>query len=114
MKTIYEASKAANEAPPESMFSCLMRVMQRGDIGLKAIACCADAIAADARFNIRMAEVEKKSATHERLMDIIEEYERLATECQRNVADFEAQGGVDMLRQSLRVFAKGLEASLEG
>ena len=88
--------------------------MQWGDIGLGTIACCADAIAADARFNIRMVEVKNKSAPDERLLDLIEDYERLSAECQRNVAGFEMRGDVDLLQRSVRDLTKGLATSFDG
>jgi hypothetical protein len=88
--------------------------MQRRDVGLAAIACCADLVAADARFNLRILQVEKESASEERFFQLIEDYDRVSIECVHAVDVFDANGDTNALAQSLTELARELEAFIAG
>ena len=111
MKAIVETSGAPTEAQTPDIRRCLLQVMQRPDVRLETVACCADVVAADARFNLRVATVEKQGAPVERLVDLVDAYDRLIDACLRGVATFDADGDAVALEHSLRALAKSLDAA---
>ena len=100
MSICREAEKEMNTENAEIM-SCLISLMQMQGVGLKTVAVCADAIAADARFNLWVGLVAKESATSDRMVNLIESYDLATQECLNCVAAFNALGDVDALERSL-------------
>ena len=64
----------------ENIGSCLVALIQERNISLKTIAVCADVVAADARFNLWVGTVAKEQVSVERMMDLVEFYERRRSE----------------------------------
>ena len=98
----------------ENIGSSLIRLIQDQSIDLKTIAACADAVAADARFNLWAGTVTKQQATVERMMELIEFYDRVTYECLSKVAAFDvAVDDAGTLEHNLLEIARQLEKKTE-
>ena len=92
--------------------TCLIALMQQRNVNLAMMAACADVVAADARFNLRVCTVEKGNASHERFVDLLDAYDRLTEQCLRSVATFHAQADHVALIRSLESVTSELQACI--
>jgi len=98
----------------ETIGSCLVGLLHGGELNtLEAIASCADAIAADARFNICVATVAKQQATEQHMVELVDFYERVTSECLLAVKTFRENGDSGELEHSMRRITQELRANTQ-
>ena len=93
----------------ESIGSSLIGLLHGGKPrGLEAVALCAEAIAADARFNLWVGTIAKQQTTEEHMIELVDLYDRLTSACLLAVEVFEARGDSAMLERSIQSLARQL------
>jgi len=88
---------------------CLVPLIQSpGPAGLFTIALAADVIAADARFNDWFSQIGKQEIASEKILNIVDKIDLLATSCVSSVSKFRENGDYDALNRALEDIANDL------
>jgi hypothetical protein len=85
----------------QSLRSALVALLSDKTIGLLLVALVADIVAADARFNDWIAVDGKRSLSDDAMLEAIDTYDEIRSQCLRAIEQFESSGNLSVLEGAL-------------